>query len=93
MLMRLAERYGFRVRTFTHVLEGYKVAPELRAHGAFASTFSDWWAYKYEVIDAIPYNAALLLKKGVPVCINSDDAGDGPPSEPRSGESTPVWGG
>ncbi|GIV24765.1 MAG: periplasmic amidohydrolase [Bacteroidia bacterium] len=74
MLMRLAERYGFRVRTFTHVLEGYKVAPELRAHGAFASTFSDWWAYKYEVIDAIPYNAALLLKKGVPVCINSDDA-------------------
>lgn len=74
MLMRLAERYGFRVRTFTHVLEGYKVAPELRAHGAFASTFSDWWAYKYEVIHAIPYNAALLLRKGVPVCINSDDA-------------------
>ncbi len=74
MLLRLAERYGFRVRTFTHGLEGYKVAPELRAHGAFASVFSDWWAYKYEVIDAIPYNAALLLKKGVPVCINSDDA-------------------
>lgn len=74
MLMRLAERYGFRVRTFTHVLEGYKVADELKAHGAFASTFSDWWAYKYEVVDAIPHNAALLLKKGVPVCINSDDA-------------------
>ncbi|MCX8112069.1 MAG: amidohydrolase family protein [Bacteroidia bacterium] len=74
MLMRLAERFGFRVRTFTHVLEGYKVAPEMRAHGVYASTFSDWWAYKYEVIDAIPHNAAVLLKHKVPVCINSDDA-------------------
>ena len=74
MLMRLAERFGFRVRTFTHVLEGYKVAPELKAHGAFASTFSDWWAYKMEVIEAIPHNAAILLSKGVKVCINSDDA-------------------
>ncbi|MEN3041510.1 MAG: amidohydrolase family protein [Bacteroidia bacterium] len=74
MLMRLAERFGFRVRTFTHVLEGYKVAPELKAHGAFASTFSDWWAYKYEVIEAIPHNAAILLKHRVPTCINSDDA-------------------
>ncbi|MCX7764498.1 MAG: amidohydrolase family protein [Bacteroidia bacterium] len=74
MLMRLAERFGFRVRTFTHVLEGYKVAPELKAHGAYASTFSDWWAYKYEVIDAIPHNAAILLKNKVPTCINSDDA-------------------
>ncbi|MFS8891075.1 hypothetical protein, partial [Synechococcus sp. R55.2] len=74
MLIRLAESFGFRVRTFTHVLEGYKVAPELKAHGAFASTFSDWWAYKMEVIEAIPHNAALLLSKGVKVCINSDDA-------------------
>ncbi len=74
MLMRLAERFGFRIRTFTHVLEGYKVAPELKAHGAFASTFSDWWAYKMEVIDAIPHNAAIMLSKGVRVCINSDDA-------------------
>lgn len=74
MLMRLAERFGFRVRTFTHVLEGYKVAPEMKAHGVYGSTFSDWWAYKYEVIDAIPHNAALLLKQGVPTCINSDDA-------------------
>ncbi|MCS6896016.1 MAG: amidohydrolase family protein [Bacteroidia bacterium] len=74
MLMRLAERFGFRVRTFTHVLEGYKVAPELKAHGAFASTFSDWWAYKYEVIEAIPHNPAILLKNKVPTCINSDDA-------------------
>ncbi len=74
MLMRLAEELGFRIRTFTHVLEGYKVAPELKAHGAYASTFSDWWAYKYEVMDAIPHNAALMLAKGVKVCINSDDA-------------------
>jgi imidazolonepropionase-like amidohydrolase len=74
MLIRLAEQFGFRVRTFTHVLEGYKVAPELKVHGAFASSFSDWWAYKMEVIEAIPHNAAILLSKGVKVCINSDDA-------------------
>jgi imidazolonepropionase-like amidohydrolase len=74
MLMRLAESLGFRVNTFTHVLEGYKVADVLKAHGANASTFSDWWAYKYEVIDAIPYNASILQKVGVNVCINSDDA-------------------
>ncbi len=74
MLMRLAERLGFRVNTFTHVLEGYKVAPELKAHGAGASTFSDWWAYKYEVIEAIPYNAAILTRMGVTTAINSDDA-------------------
>ncbi|MGQ9864194.1 MAG: amidohydrolase family protein [Bacteroidia bacterium] len=74
MLMHLAQEKGFRVRTFTHVLEGYKVAPQLKAHGAYASTFSDWWAYKYEVIDAIPFNAAILLQAGVPTCINSDDA-------------------
>ncbi|MCS7297931.1 MAG: amidohydrolase family protein [Bacteroidia bacterium] len=74
MLMRVAEQLGFRVRIFTHALEGYKVAPELKAHGAFASTFSDWWAYKYEVINAIPHNSAILLKYRVPTCINSDDA-------------------
>ncbi|GIV33892.1 MAG: hypothetical protein KatS3mg031_1427 [Chitinophagales bacterium] len=74
MLMRLAERLGFRVNTFTHILEGYKVADKMKAHGAKASTFSDWWAYKYEVIDAIPYNAALLIKSGVETAINSDDA-------------------
>jgi imidazolonepropionase-like amidohydrolase len=73
MLMRLAESFGFRVNTFTHVLEGYKVARELKAHGASASTFSDWWAYKMEVNDAIPHNAALLHAQGVNVCINSDD--------------------
>lgn len=74
MLMRLAESFNFRINTFTHILEGYKVADKLAAHGAHGSTFSDWWAYKYEVIDAIPYNAALMAAQGINVCINSDDA-------------------
>ena len=74
MLMRLAESFGFRINTFTHVLEGYKIAEEIKTHGASASSFSDWWAYKMEVQDAIPHNAALLSQKGVNVCLNSDDA-------------------
>lgn len=74
MLMQLAERFGIRVNTFTHILEGYKLAEEMRQHGVGASTFSDWWAYKYEVKDAIPYNAALMHQKGVLVAINSDNA-------------------
>ncbi len=74
MLMNLAEKYNFRVNTFTHILEGYKVADEMRKHGAAASTFSDWWAYKFEVNDAIPYNGALMHKQGVLVGFNSDDA-------------------
>lgn len=74
MLLRVADSLGFKVNTFTHILEGYKVADELKKHGAFASTFSDWWAYKYEVIDAIPQNACLLTKAGVVTAINSDDA-------------------
>jgi imidazolonepropionase-like amidohydrolase len=74
MLMQVADSMGFTVNTFTHVLEGYKVAPKLKAHGASASTFSDWWAYKFEVNDAIPYNAALLWREGVNTGINSDDA-------------------
>lgn len=74
MLMRLAEEFGFRIQTFQHVLEGYKVAPEMAKHGAGASTFSDWWAYKQEVYDAIPFNAALLDEAGVVVSINSDSA-------------------
>jgi hypothetical protein len=60
--------------TFTHILEGYKVADKLARHGAGASTFADWWAYKFEVKDAIPYNASLLYQMGVVVAINSDDA-------------------
>ncbi len=74
MLLRLAEELGFRVRCFQHALEAYKVADELAAHGAGASSFSDWWAYKYEVIDAIPYNAALLHRRGVVTSLNSDDS-------------------
>lgn len=74
MLMRVADSMGFKINTFTHILEGYKVAPELHKHGAGASTFSDWWAYKMEVMDAIPYNAALLTQAGVITAINSDDA-------------------
>lgn len=74
MLMKVAENFGFRVNTFTHILEGYKVADKMAAHGAGGSTFSDWWAYKYEVKDAIPYNAAIMASQGVTVAINSDDA-------------------
>lgn len=74
MLMAVADSFGFNVNTFTHILEGYKVAEEMVEHGAGGSTFSDWWAYKYEVNDAIPYNAALMSKAGVVTAINSDDA-------------------
>jgi imidazolonepropionase-like amidohydrolase len=72
--MRVAEKFNFRVNTFTHILEGYKVADKMKAHGANASTFSDWWAYKMEVQDAIPYNATIMQRVGLNVCINSDDA-------------------
>ncbi len=74
MLMKVAEKFGFRVNTFTHILEGYKVADKMKEHGAGASTFSDWWAYKWEVRYAIPYNAAIMSKEGVVTAINSDDA-------------------
>jgi len=74
MLMHVADTFGFRVNTFTHILEGYKVADKMKAHGVNASTFADWWAYKYEVIDAIPYNAYILTKVGINTCLNSDDA-------------------
>lgn len=72
MFIRLAEAYGFKVKAFTHVLEGYKVAKELAAHGAGASTFSDWWAYKFEVYDAIVQNACLMQQAGVLTSLNSD---------------------
>lgn len=74
MLMHVADSFHFTVNTFTHVLEGYKVADKLKVHGAYASTFSDWWAYKAEVQDAIPYNAALMTDVGLTVAVNSDDA-------------------
>jgi imidazolonepropionase-like amidohydrolase len=74
MLIRLAEEMGFKIATFQHILEGYKVADEMARHGVGGSTFSDWWAYKVEAEDAIPYNAALMHKRGVLVSINSDSA-------------------
>jgi imidazolonepropionase-like amidohydrolase len=74
MLIRVADDYGFKIKTFQHVLEGYKVAKEIAAHGAGGSTFSDWWDYKVEAADAIPYNAAVMTKKGVVSSLNSDDA-------------------
>jgi len=72
MLMRVAERFGFTIDNFTHVLEGYRVADELREHGAGASTFSDWWQFKLESYDAIPHNASLMSERGVLTAINSD---------------------
>jgi imidazolonepropionase-like amidohydrolase len=74
MLLRVSDEFHFKVRTLQHVLEGYKVAKELAAYGVGASTFSDWWSYKQEAWDAIPYNAAIMTQKGVVVSINSDDA-------------------
>lgn len=74
MMMKVAEKFGFTVNTFTHILEGYKVADKMKKHGANTSTFSDWWAYKMEVQDAIAYNAAIMQKMGLNVAINSDDA-------------------
>ncbi|HJP94390.1 MAG TPA: amidohydrolase [Pyrinomonadaceae bacterium] len=72
MLMNIADEFGFKVKTFQHVLEGYKVAKEIAAHGAGASIFADSWAYKIEAYDAIPYNAAILTRAGVVVSMNSD---------------------
>ncbi len=72
MLMRLTESFGFRVNTFTHILEGYKVADEMATHGASGMGFADWWGYKQEVIDAIPWNGYLMWDRGVNVGFNSD---------------------
>lgn len=72
MLINLADEFGFKVRTFQHVLEGYKVAKEIARHGAGASTFADFWGYKIEAYDAIPYNAAIMTRAGVVVSMNSD---------------------
>jgi imidazolonepropionase-like amidohydrolase len=72
MLMRVAEDFGFRINTFQHVLEGYKVADEMAEHGAMASTFADNWGYKVEAQDAIPYNMAIMTDRGVVVSVNSD---------------------
>ncbi len=74
MLMHVADDFGFNINTFTHILEGYKVADKMQQHGVGASTFSDWWAFKWEVNYAIPYNAALMHNAGVVTAINSDSA-------------------
>jgi imidazolonepropionase-like amidohydrolase len=72
MLMRVCDKFGVKVASLQHVLEGYKVAAEIAKHGASCSPFSDWWAYKWEAADAIPYCAALLHEAGVSVCLKSD---------------------
>jgi imidazolonepropionase-like amidohydrolase len=72
MLIRVAEDFGFRINTFQHVLEGYKVADEMARHGAMASTFAEMWAYKVEAYDAIPHNMAIMSDRGVVVSVNSD---------------------
>jgi imidazolonepropionase-like amidohydrolase len=72
MLLNLSDELGFHVQTLQHVLEGYKVAKEIAAHKTGGSTFSDWWGYKLEAYDAIPYNAALMASRGVVVSMNSD---------------------
>jgi imidazolonepropionase-like amidohydrolase len=72
MLLRVADRFGFKIRSLQHVLEGYKIAAEIADHGASCSTFSDWWAYKIEAYDAIPFNSALLNEAGAVVCLKSD---------------------
>ncbi|MFH6936423.1 amidohydrolase family protein [Flavobacterium sp. FlaQc-30] len=74
MLMNVTEKFNFKVNTFTHILEGYKVADKMKEHGVGASTFSDWWAYKFEVNDAIPFNGPIMHNEGLVVAYNSDDA-------------------
>lgn len=76
MLLRVAEDFGFQIASLQHVLEGYKVADEIAAHGAGASTFADGWGYKMEAFDAIPYNATLMMRRGVVASINSDAVGE-----------------
>jgi imidazolonepropionase-like amidohydrolase len=91
-LLRLAEEFGFQIATLQHVLEGYKVADEIAAHGAGASTFSDWWGYKVEAYDAIPHNAALMTERGVLVSINSD-SGEEMRHLNQEAAKTMKWGG
>ena len=91
-LLLLADEFGFKIRTLQHVLEGYKVAKEIAAHGTGASTFSDWWAYKVEAYDAIPYNAAIMTQYGVVVSINSDSAEEARHLNQEAGKMM-KWGG
>lgn len=91
-LIRVAEEFGFRIHTFQHVLEGYRVADEIKEHGASASTFSDWWAYKVEAYEAIPYNAAIMTQRGILVSINSDSGEEGRHLTQEAAK-TMKWGG
>ena len=91
-LMDLADEFGFKVQTLQHVLEGYKIADEIAAHGAGASTFSDWWGYKVEAYEAIPYNAALMTERGVVVSINSDSGEEMRHLNQEAGKAV-KWGG
>ncbi|MBC6111044.1 amidohydrolase family protein [Pedobacter fastidiosus] len=74
MLIHVADSLGFKINTFTHILEGYKVADKMKAHNIAGSTFSDWWAYKNEVAEAIPYNGKIMHNVGITTAFNSDDA-------------------
>jgi imidazolonepropionase-like amidohydrolase len=91
-MIRVADEFHFKVATFQHVLEGYKIADEIAKSGAGGSTFSDWWAYKMEAYDAIPYNAALMTERGVVVSINSDDAEEATHLNQEAAK-TMKWGG
>ena len=73
MMMKVAEKFNFNINTFTHILEGYKIADKMKKHGACGSSFSDWWSYKFEVKDAIPFNGSIMHDAGVLVAFNSDD--------------------
>ena len=75
MLLELSDEFKFHVQTLQHGLEGYKIASEIAAHGTGLSTFSDFWGYKIEAYDAIPYNAAIAMQHGVVTTVNSDDDG------------------
>jgi hypothetical protein len=91
-MIRVAEEFHFKIATFQHVLEGYKVADEIAKSGAGASTFSDWWAYKVEAYDAIPYNAALMTQRGIVVSINSDSGEEARHLNQEAAKSM-KWGG
>ena len=91
MLMKVADHYNFKIQTFTHILEGYKVADKMKNHGVGGSTFADWWGYKFEVNDAIPYNAAFMHSVGVTVSINSDDAEMSRRLNQEAAKTVKIW--
>jgi imidazolonepropionase-like amidohydrolase len=68
----MAKEFGYKIRAFHHALEAYKVADQIAANNIAIATFSDWWGYKQEAWDAIPWNAVMSMRKGVRVAIKSD---------------------